>query len=119
MNYLLNKTGVGQKGVGDGLKANDINSINATVNKEVDVINDLLCTICNINQELGDYSRQLTLGIALSLVPEGRRTPGMSIRFLNLDNRFVEYIFCGEDIEDWSDTNYWKPFIARVDGGEW
>ena len=119
MNYLLSETGVDKKGPGDGLKADDINSINSTVNREVGVINDLLCTMCNINQELGDYSRRLSLSVAISLVPEDRRTPGMSVRFLNSNSRFVEYIYCGEDIEEWSNTEYWKPFISKIDGGEW
>lgn len=119
MNGLLNETGVALKGVGDGLKANDINAINNTVNKEVAVINDILCTICNVNKELGDYSRQFTLPIAIALVPEERRTPGMSVRFLNMQGRFVEYIYCGEDAENWMITDNWKPFVSRVDGGEW
>lgn len=119
MNNLLKDTGVALKGTGDDLKASDINNINSTVNKEVGIINSYLQSFCNINQELGDFSRQFTLGIAVSLVPEERRTPGLSIRFLNMNGRFVEYIYCGEDTEYWTITSNWKPLVNTVDGGEW
>lgn len=119
MNNIVNQTGVPQKNSGDGLTAKEMNSINSTINTEVEVGNAMLRSFFNANLELGDYGRQLTLGVAIGLVPEERKNPGMTVHYLNTEGKYVDYIFSGNDISNWNNTDYWTPAVTRIDGGEW
>lgn len=119
---ILTKTGVPIKTSGDGLSHQDINNINTTVNSNVDATNYLLKNFCNINDEVNDYSQTFTLSEAIEKVPENRKKLGIKIRFLNVSNTYVEYIYSGNDIssENWSNEENWSPVTFKVlDGGEW
>lgn len=116
---IINKTGVPEKKVGDGLNASEVNEINSTLNQGVDIINIFLKSFCNLNLECGDFSKVFTLSSAINAVPELRRTPGMLISFLGSNKRYNQYIFSGSNIEDWKTKSLWQPIVNHIDGGEW
>lgn len=118
MNNLLEKTGVSTKNKGDGLTASDINAINSKVNDEVIICNSYLKNFCNVNQELGD-NKQRSILEAIKDIPTARRLPGLTIKFLGGNGKFVEMIYGGEDTEGWENTDNWYPVVNRIDGGEW
>lgn len=121
MKELLEKTGIPSKNKGDGLSSQELNIINSRINDEVDICNSYLRNFCNVNQEMGDdnYTIRMSLSEALKAIPESRRLPGMSIKFLTDSGKFVEMVYCGEDVEGWELTENWAPIVSRIDGGEW
>lgn len=120
MNNLLNETTIPNKSKGDGLSAKEVNEINSTLNKEVKVGNTMMMTIFNVNLEIEDFTRNMSLKTAISYVPHERRCPGISVKFLNTDGVYAEYVFSGEDPEtQWNNTDLWSPLVVRIDGGEW
>ena len=118
---LLNKTGVPLKSSGDGLSHKDINNINSAVNNSIDVINLDLKNYCNINQEMRNYSKTYTFSEAVKLVPKSRRSSGLRLRYLDLDNSYKEFIFSCPEVteENWIEEDNWKLPFDVIDGGEW
>ena len=118
---IISPTGVGIKSVGDPLTSADINSINSTVNADVEATNELLKCICNANSELNDFTRKLSLGEAISAVPKSRRSYGMKLTFLSSSGKYSEYIFSGNSLEDdsWNNESNWNSPFTLIDGGEW
>lgn len=113
---MLNKTGVNFM-PGSGLKSSDLNRINDTVNKLVDIINSLLKDRCNINIEILGNTRELSLEEALELVPSDRRVRGITIKFNQADFGWCSYIYTGdvwEDIDSWTKLEFESDVI---DGG--
>ena len=117
----INKTGVSTKGKGDPLTAADINAINGTTNACVDAVNYLLKSVCDINQETGQYEREYTINQAILAVPTGRRRLGLKIRFLTEGRKYTEYSFIGSSTSDesWYNAGNWSIEINILDGGEW
>lgn len=120
---LLNKTGVPIKYSGDGLSHKDINDINTTTNSCVDGVNYCIKDYCNINVEINDPDKTMTLKEAITLVPLSRRNFGMKVRFLDIENglSYSEYVYSGTVLgdEDWNNLNNWGSVINFIDGGEW
>ena len=117
----LDKTGVPTKYSGDGLSHIDINSINSVTNANVDATNMLLKNFCNVNDEINSYTRTFTLEEAINQVPNTRRKPGITIKYLDIFNVFREYTYSGPDVtsENWTNVDYWYPGANEIDGGVW
>ena len=132
---LLDKTIIRTKVPGDTLTSKEINSINTAVNNLVSYTNAMISKYCDINLEYGNSKKQFSLGTAVSVVPAGRRTIGMKIRFFNFDNNYSEYSFIGSatDEDSWKSEKNWineskssssedvevNTNITVIDGGEW
>lgn len=120
---IINKTNIPKKQVGDKLSSEDINRINSSVNQSIDAINQLLKSDCNINQEIGDYNKEINLSDAVEFVPKSRRSRGMCIKFLSSDtHKYITYIYQGEDTsdEEWNKSDNWEELgFDYIDGGIW
>ena len=118
---LLNKTRVPVKSSGDGLSHKDVNNINSAINNTVDVVNLDLINYCNINQEIKNYSKTFNFQEAVNLVPQSRRSPGLRLKYLGLDNSYKEFIFSCPSVtkENWVLEENWKLPFDNIDGGEW
>lgn len=121
MTDLINTTGVPYKNKGDALSSSDINKINTTVNQCVGAINPMLKSVFNVNAETGLEDKQYTFDEAVRLVPTGRRTRGLKIKFLQSGDFFNEITFVGDSIEEvyWVDQNNWSNGGNMIDGGDW
>lgn len=118
---ILEQTGVKIKYPGDSLTSSDINAINSTTNALVGVGNEFLQDFCNVNSELNNMTRKLSLVEAATAVPVGRRRYGMKIRFLGSEGIWIEYIYNGTNLEvsSWTNENNWSTPLKVIDGGEW
>lgn len=118
---LLTKTILPVKQKGDTLSTAEVNSLNNTVNALVDCVNVLIKKYCNLNSEIGDDSRTFTLAEVVTLVPQSRRSPGMSVRFLGEDNIYHTYIYLNSEIGNafWTNLENWYPDNTIIDGGVW
>lgn len=118
---LLNKTGVPVKNPGDGLSHKDVNNINSAVNNAVSAINLDLKNYCNINQEINNFSKRFSFSEAVDLVPISRRSLGLRLRYLGLDDKYKEFIYNLSDIspDSWSKEENWILPFDKIDGGEW
>lgn len=138
---LLSKTTVATKAPGDGISAKDINSMNDTINAEVDYINTFLKSYCDVNILCGNLKKQFDLLTAIKsiMARTKRRSIGMKIKFLNSDGNYSEYYYTGETTEDsnfilesnWVKSNVTpvvvedlpeeeeKDLVNIIDGGEW
>lgn len=115
----ISTTTVPIKKVGDGLNAEEVNSINGILNQEVAVGNSYLKNFCNLNQELEDYTKTFSLSEAIANVPESRKNPGIELKFLGLNKKYLYYTYMGSDLTGWSNLNNWNPSVTIIDGGEW
>ena len=116
---IISKTTVPSKNKGDGLSSNDVNSINGTLNSCVSAINPMLQGYFNINAESGNFSRSYTAQEAISAVPLGRKCIGLTVRYKDENNDFIEITFVGESTEDWDNLDNWVTSKRYIDGGEW
>ena len=117
---------------GEALSSSKLNSIVTKENEIIDVLNKILKSFCDINQETG-LQRVYTLSQAIAIVPVSRRSFTMKIRFIenadldgnnNLINiRFAEYFYTGPmgfTNEDWLNPDNWSRDVPNIiDGGEW
>lgn len=118
---LINRTILPTKQKGDGLSAAEINSINNTVNSLVEYVNANLRKYCNLGIECGD-SKKYTLSTAISAVPEGRRSLGMTIKFLSSeDDLYHSYVYLGKELTSsaWLSIDNWFVDDTVIDGGVW
>lgn len=120
---ILNKTGVPTKYSTDGLSHIEFNAINSTLNSSVDSVNYLLKSVCDLNMETNNLTRTFTLEEAVRLVPVQRRSLGLIIKFLGIDNIYEVYIYSGTNNEDetWKTLENWSLLSTEsdIDGGEW
>lgn len=118
---ILDKTGVKIKVPGDSLTSSEVNAINSTTNALVDVGNEFLQDFCNANSELNNMTQKLSLTEAINAVPVKRRRYGLKVRFYGTSENWLEYIYCGTNLENssWSNESNWKTPYDVIDGGEW
>ena len=116
---------IGETGIsfskGEQLTARKLQILNDKINELVRNVNNILKGCCDINVELNDFSRAFELSEAIQVVSKSRRMNGMKIRFLGLNNTYLEYSYVGETLNDadWKNTDIWtmlKDLI--IDGGE-
>lgn len=119
MEYL-NKTGL-DFSAGQKLKASDLKIMNNSINNIINVINNLLRGLYDLNIELNDFDRTFTLGEAIQMIANVRRSRGMKLRFLNKNNKYVEYSYVGTTLDtiDWNNQDNWTTTLEIVDGGTW
>ena len=119
MEYL-NKTGL-DFSAGQKLKASDLKTMNNAINDIVDAVNNLLRGLYDLNIELDDFDRTFTLGEAIQTVSDLRRARGMKLRFLNKNNKYVEYSYIGRTLDtiDWNNLDNWTTTLEIIDGGTW
>ena len=105
---------------GAKLTANDLIVMNNTINALVDVVNAMIMSIYDINQESEDYETTYGLAQAVQIVSSNRRQLGMKIRFLTEGGLYAEYSYVGSDLNDanFLNTDNWVCGIDVVDGGE-
>ena len=74
-----------------------------------------------MNIELNDFDRTFTLGEAIQIVSNVRRSRGMILRFLNTNNKYVEYAYVVSTLDtiDWNNQDNWTTTLEIVDGGTW
>ena len=118
---ILAKTGIPVKQKGDGIKVEEFNTLNSTVNSLVDAVNYLLKSFCNVNSEVNDWTREFTLQEAIGLVPESRRQPGIRVMFLSEDGIYLEYVYNYQytSSDYWNNLDNWSIAINQIDGGTW
>ena len=118
----LEKTGVPTKYSGDGLSHQEVNATNSVANANVDATNMLLKNFCNVNDEINSYTRTFTLEEAIAQIPDTRRKPGITVKYLDIYNVFREYTYSGTDTstENWENLENWCPGgVNEIDGGVW
>jgi hypothetical protein len=116
---------------GGKLSSDDLNSLVTAINTLNYTVNNILKSYCDINQETG-LQKAYTLGEAIKLVPEGRRSFTMKIRFIenadivgaNIYNiRYAEYYYTGPkafDNRTWENEANWTKNVPNlIDGGTW
>lgn len=119
MKSIISKTGVTFSS-GQALSAGNLNKLATTLDEVIDTLNMMLKGFININQELGETNRELTLNEAIRQVPVERRSSGILVRFFT-DNGWVNYTFVGENVSDenWYTSTNWKmETLECIDGGE-
>ena len=116
MKEIIEETGIEFRS-GQKLSLTEMNKINDTLNKCVRAINLDTNSIINLNYELGQMNRTWTFDLARQAVPVERRVEGITLKFLDSDNGWSEYIYCGPD---WNDPESWnKGHDNIISGGEW
>lgn len=106
---------------GEQLTAAKLEKLNTKINELVREVNKMLKGLCNLNIELGNYSRRFSLEEAINIVSNTRRIKGMKIRFLSENGKYVEFSYVGEtlDSNEWNNPNNWTESLDVIDGGEW
>ena len=111
MNYI-NETGISFNS-GEQLTAFKLQTLNNRINELIKAVNNILKGSYDINLEINDFSRKLSLSEAINLVSKNRRSLGMKIRYL------ASYIGTTLEDSDWMDENNWSYRQDNiVDGGE-
>lgn len=106
---------------GEQLTARKLQIMNEKINELIKNVNNLLKGQCDINVELNDYTRILTLSEAIEIVSQTRRCMGMKIRFLAQNECYVEYSYIGQTLGDldWNNLENWSMLEDPIiDGGE-
>lgn len=119
MNYI-NETGISFNS-GEQLTAFKLQTLNNRINELINAVNNILKGSYDVNLEIKDFSRKLSLSEAINLVSKNRRSLGMKIRYLALNDCYAEYSYIGTTLEDsdWMDENNWSYRQDNiVDGGE-
>ena len=102
-----------------GVTKKQMIAIVSKINELVEADNKLLALEVNLNQELDDPTRIFDINQAIEASKNIRRAPGLRLRFLNSDNRMVEYSYTGENLSDneWLDPENWCISPYLIDGG--
>ncbi len=116
---------------GEALKSDSLNSLVTAINDVNDVVNNILKSYCDINQETNQQI-PYSLSQAIALVPESRRSFTMKIRFIETADvidgvstniRYAEYFYTGPkdfNTETWLDETSWTRNVPSIiDGGLW
>lgn len=102
---------------GQALSANSLNLMNDKINELVLVVNRLLRDRININIEILGTTEPISFSHALEMIPENRRTPGVTIKFNNAESGWSTYIWTGRT---WESKESWTKIsdTDTIDGGE-
>lgn len=102
-----------------GVTKKQMIAIVSKINELVTADNKLLALEVNLNQELDDPTRTFSADQAIEASKDIRRAPGLRLRFLNSENKMVEYSYTGENLsdEEWLDPSNWDISPYLIDGG--